>query len=497
MNIIYQYNTQPTFFIYDYETFGLNPALDRPVQFAGIRLDHKLNIIEKIKFFYCRIPNDYLPNPESVLITGLTPQFTIRHGLIESEFANRIYNIFNIPQTCIVGYNNIHFDDEFSRNIFYRNFYDPYSWSYQNGNSRWDILPILRAFYTLCPDQIQWPINNNNQISFRLTEITQINSIQHQQAHNATSDVFATLEIMKLLKTTHPELFQFLYNYRTKNQLKKIINFDKKHPLLHISNQMHDKHKNFVNFLIPIAWHPINRNILITYNLNNNIDNLLHFDTNIISQKLFQNQENIYSILNKLSLKLIRLNACPVLIPTFFLKKNMIFLNHTQTIFSNYQYCLKNLNLFQKNVINNNNFYSKLNKLFKIIDIYIHQKKINNQTHIDTQLYNRFFDNQDQKIIKKILNTDIEKLSTINFKETDNRLKSLLFYYRARNFIYTLNTKERKDWINYKKNILFKTEKYANYLKNINILLSYHKNIQKTKLLILLKEYYKYFHNIL
>ena len=34
-----------SFFIYDYESFGINPASDRPAQFAGIRTDADFNII--------------------------------------------------------------------------------------------------------------------------------------------------------------------------------------------------------------------------------------------------------------------------------------------------------------------------------------------------------------------------------------------------------------------------------------------------------------------
>lgn len=487
------YNIEPTFFIYDYETFGLHPASDRPVQFAGIRVNYTLNIIEKIKFFYCRIPNDYLPNPESVLITGITPQFTINHGLNEAEFAYHIFNILNIPNTCIVGYNNIHFDDEFTRNIFYRNFCDPYSWAYQNGNSRWDLLPVLKTFYSLCPNKIKWPINANNQISFRLTDITNSNAIQHVHAHNAKSDVYAALEIMKLLKTAQPKLFQFLYNHRTKNQLKKIIDLNQMNPLLYISNKIHDKHKNFINFLAPIAWHPTNHNILIAYNLSNNIDNLLYCDIDLIRKNLYHHQKKIHNVLNNISLQLIRLNACPILIPINFFDKNHDIIDCTKNIFLNYQYYLSNLNLLKTNM--NNNMYLKINKLCNIIQSYMNDKILNNQTHVDNQLYRGFFNYQDQKTIKKIRNTSIEKLSTIDLNGIDTRLKSLLFFYRARNFHCTLNSQEQKKWINYKKNILLKTQKYTDYSKQIHALLSCQNNFQKIKLLNLLKEYYKYFHN--
>lgn len=483
------------FLIYDYETFGINTKSDRPVQFASIRVNNKLHIIEKIQTFYCRIPNDYLPNPESILITGITPQFTMHYGLNESEFAYRIFNIFNnIPNTCIVGYNNIHFDDEFSRNIFYRNFCDPYSWSYKNGNSRWDLLPILRTFYSLYPEQIQWPTYSNDQISFRLTDIAHKNSIKHLNAHQAESDVYATLEIMKLLNSTQPQLFQFLYTHRTKYQLRKIINVDKINPILFISNKINNVHKNFINFLAPIAWHPTDSNILITYNLYNKISNLLNFNIETIDDYLTCNRLNIDKLFNKISLQLVRLNTCPILIPIHFLKKNCNISYNIKNILSNYQNCLHNLNLLRTNM--DYKIYLKINQIFTIIKAYIIKKQMNHQIHVDNQLYHQFFNHQDQEIIKIIRNTNIEKLSTKNFKGQDFRLKSLLFFYRARNFPYTLNAEEQKKWNNHIKKKLFETKRYLNYIEQIDILLSYQNDLNKIKNLILLKEYYKYLHKI-
>ena len=43
------------------------------------------------------------------------------------------------PGTCALGYNSLRFDDEVTRHLLYRNFYDPYAREWQNGNSRWDL----------------------------------------------------------------------------------------------------------------------------------------------------------------------------------------------------------------------------------------------------------------------------------------------------------------------------------------------------------------------
>ena len=163
---------EASFYWHDYETWGANPRVDRPSQFAGIRTDSELNIIGEPLMIYAQPTPDYLPNPEAVLITGITPQLASSEGVCESEFFKRIQREFQHPNSCIVGYNNIRFDDEVSRFGFYRNFIDPYAYSWQNGNSRWDVLDLMRLTYALRPEGIQWPVHDNGAVSFKLTDLT-------------------------------------------------------------------------------------------------------------------------------------------------------------------------------------------------------------------------------------------------------------------------------------------------------------------------------------
>ncbi|WP_313363583.1 exodeoxyribonuclease I, partial [Mixta calida] len=218
---------QPTFLFHDYETFGKSPALDRPAQFAGIRTDMDFNIIGEPEVFYCQPADDYLPQPEAVMITGITPQLAQARGVTEAEFARRIHALFTVENTCVVGYNNVRFDDEVTRNIFYRNFYDPYAWSWQNGNSRWDLLDVMRACYALRPDGINWPENDEGLPSFKLELLTQANGVEHNNAHDAMSDVYATIAMAKLVKEKQPKLFEFLFRHRTKQKINTLIDIPK------------------------------------------------------------------------------------------------------------------------------------------------------------------------------------------------------------------------------------------------------------------------------
>ncbi|MCB1737341.1 MAG: exodeoxyribonuclease I, partial [Gammaproteobacteria bacterium] len=153
---------------HDYETFGIDPARDRPVQFAAIRTDEDLNEIGEPIELFCKPPNDYLPQPDACLITGITPQRALERGLPETEFIARVNAEMAVPHTCSVGYNNLRFDDEVTRNALYRNFLDPYAREWQGGNSRWDIIDLLRAARALRPEGIEWPVNADGTPSLRL-----------------------------------------------------------------------------------------------------------------------------------------------------------------------------------------------------------------------------------------------------------------------------------------------------------------------------------------
>ena len=226
---------QPGFLFHDYETFGTSPSLDRPAQFAAIRTDAELNVIGEPEVFYCKPADDYLPQPQAVMITGITPQEALAKGDNEAAFARRIHDLFTVPQTCIVGYNNVRFDDEVTRNIFYRNFYDPYAWSWQHDNSRWDLLDVMRACYALRPEGIAWPENDEGLPSFRLEHLTVANGIEHQNAHDAMADVYATIAMAKLVKTRQPRLFDYLYSHRNKRKLATLIDVPQMKPLVHVS----------------------------------------------------------------------------------------------------------------------------------------------------------------------------------------------------------------------------------------------------------------------
>jgi exodeoxyribonuclease-1 len=277
---------------YDYETFGADPSFDRPSQFACIRTDEDLNEIDEPVQLFCRPSADYLPHPQACMITGITPQQCLQDGIPENEFIDQINRIFSVPETCVAGYNSIRFDDEITRYTLYRNFYDSYEREWKNGNSRWDILDVMRCAYALRPEGINWPKNDEGKVSFRLEHLTAANGIDLGQAHDAVVDVRATIAVARLLLEKQPKLYRYLYNHRSKNKLLDLVNVDQHKPLVHISG-MYGVDRGCMAIIVPIGWHPTNKNSFIAFDLSTDPHSLAGLTIEQMQQRLFTRQQDL------------------------------------------------------------------------------------------------------------------------------------------------------------------------------------------------------------
>ena len=204
-----------TFLFYDLETFGLNTRYDRIAQIAAVRTDMDLNIVGPPILLYPKLSPDYLPVPQSCLVTHITPQEVNQKGIPEAEAIKILRDEMMKPDTITLGYNTISFDDECVRNALYRNLYDPYEREYKNGCSRWDIINLVRAVRDLRPDGLIFNKKNEQGFtSFRLTDLTEENNIEQDGAHNALVDVYATINLAKLIKQKKPMFFKWAWEHK-------------------------------------------------------------------------------------------------------------------------------------------------------------------------------------------------------------------------------------------------------------------------------------------
>ncbi|WDD96780.1 exodeoxyribonuclease I [Thalassomonas actiniarum] len=434
----YDSNT-PSILWHDYETWGVSPKYDKPSQFAGIRTDLDLNIISEPEVFYCQPPQDYLPQPEACLVTGITPQKAQREGLTEAEFASRIHALFSQPNTCVAGYNNIRFDDEVTRYMFYRNFYDPYAREWQHGNSRWDIIDMVRACYALRPEGINWPTNDEGKVSFRLELLTKANGISHEAAHDAMSDVYATIAMAKLIKEKQPKLYDFIFNLKNKRQVAELIDVYNMTPIVHTSSRISSEH-GCTSWFAPVSYHPTNKNAVIAVDLAQDPEPLLNLSSEDIKARLYTKRQDLAEGELPIPVKLIHINKCPVVSPAkTLLPENAARLNIPR------EQCLANLTKLKG--------HDALRD--KLSDVFMPDFEGEEAPDAEHALYGgEFFSASDKAQMEVLHAMPVEQLAGHDFQFQDPRLPTLLFRYRARNFPLTLTSEELQKWQQYSSNKL-------------------------------------------
>ena len=425
---------QSSIYWYDYETFGIDPKKDRICQFAGIRTDEDLNIISEPLNIYCKAADDVLPQPEACLVTGITPQKTFEAGLIEAEFIAAINNEFTKPNTCVAGFNNIRFDDEFTRYTLYRNFFDAYAREWQNGNSRWDIIDLVRVTRALRPEGINWPLTEDGVPTNRLELITAANGISHEDAHDAMSDVYATIAVAKLIKDKQPRLYNYIYTNKSKQRIAKLLNVFKPDPVLHTSGMYPGTICN-TSIVMPIAPHPTNKNGIIVYDLRYDPQPLIELEAEAIKERVYTPKSELPEGIERIPLKTIHINKCPVVVPLNTL--NDAAAERIGIDYLSYQQHLDTL--------------KQAGDLTRKIQAVFSDNQFEAISDPDQSLYSGgFFNDYDRKQMQTIRNTCKEALNSLNIHFNDDRLEEMLFRYRARNYPETLNPDEKQDWQHYR-----------------------------------------------
>ena len=426
--------TENSFYWHDYETFGVDPQRDRAVQFAGIRTDFDFNIIGEPLVIYCQPADDTLPQPEACCVTGITPQLAKERGVCEAEFIAQIHKQMVQENTCTLGYNNLRFDDEVTRNLLYRNFYDPYAREWQNGNSRWDLIDLIRTVHALRPEGIQWPVDTEGKISFRLEKLTAENGIEHAAAHDALSDVHATIALAKLIQQAQPKLFQFFLLNRGKHQVKQLLQLGSYTPVVHVSG-MYGAEKQYLALVLPVCQHPVNSNGVIVYDLSVNPEVMLNLSAEEIQQRIFTTKADLPDGIERIPLKTIHINKCPIVAPAKVLRAI-----DADRLHIDIELCQKHSDLIQQSSA----LIAKLNKVFSEHKF---ASDSDSEPDPDLMIYSGgFFSAQDKQMMDKLRTLKPAALADFTFQSGDSRLNEMLFRYRARNYPELLSTEETVRW---------------------------------------------------
>jgi len=415
-------------FWYDYETTGINPRCDRPLQMAGLRTDFELNEIDEPVNLFCRPSDDILPHPAACAITGITPARLAEDGLSEADFMTRVHAQLAAPGTCGAGYNTLRFDDEMTRYSLYRNFFDPYAREWQGGNSRWDLIDVVRAAYALRPDGIVWPTDDEGRVTLKLERLTAANGIDHGNAHEALSDVRATIALARLIREKQPKLYDWLFQLRSKQKVLDQIRLLQ--PMVHVSGRF-SAARNYVGVVLPLAWHPRNKNALIVCDLHLDPQGMLDLDADTLRQRLYTRREDLAEDELPVPLKLIHINKCPVVAPLSVLRpEDRLRLG-------------MDVALYQQRALRLSD--AQQDWQAKVLAIYAREDLSSNEDP-EQQLYDGFIGDRDRRLCEQVRTVDPLQLAQEQWPFDDERLPELLFRYRARNFPDTLSSDEQERW---------------------------------------------------
>lgn len=420
-----------SFYWHDYETWGANPGIDRPCQFAGVRTDADFNVIGEPLNILCQPPVDILPHPQACLVTGLTPQKALRDGLPECEFVRRVHRELSQPGTCGVGYNSIRFDDEVTRYALYRNFFDAYEREWKNGNSRWDLIDVTRLCYALRPNGIEWPEREPGIPSFRLEHLTAANGIGHESAHDALDDVYATIAWAKLLREKQGKLFDYALQQRSKQAAAKMLDVKSQTPVLHVSS-MFPAAQGCLAVIAPLARHPRNQNSVICFDLSSDPSEMMTLSAEQIHHRVFTPTADLQAEgLERIPLKTVQTNKCPILATV-----RLLDVSAQQRLGIERKRCERHWQQLQQG----GDLQQRLQAVYEMAEF----EPINDP---ERALYSGgFFGDADRETMRRIRKTDAEQLAAFDWQFDDARLGELLFRYRARNYPHTLSETEQQRW---------------------------------------------------
>lgn len=421
-----------SFYFYDLETTGVNPRDARVMQFAGVRTNADLKPIGEPHNYLIKLTDDVLPDPDAIMITGITPQHTVSDGMNEAEFLRIFQAEISVPGTVFVGFNTVRFDDEFMRYMMWRNFYDAYEWQWQDGRSRWDVLDVVRMTRALRPEGIKWPFSPDGKPSNRLELLTSLNGLSHEAAHDALSDVYATIAVAQLVKDKQPKLFDFLLTLRDKKEIAKLVESDR--PFVYTSGKYANEFEK-TTVAVRLADHPRKKGALV-YDLRHDPTEFLGLSPAELVERWRWTRDEAAP--QRLPVKTLQYNRCPAIAPLGVLDAAS----------------RERLQLAQKTIDQNlvklkadSGFAERLHEALGIMDKAQQTSFLAGVREVDALLYDGFVEGNDKTVMSVVRAADKDSVLSdlhVNFK--DKRLQELLPLYKARNFPKSLSDEERLTW---------------------------------------------------
>lgn len=451
---LFMRDNQSTFFFYDLETSGVNPRSARIMQFAGQRTTLDLKPIGEPVNVLIKLTPDVVPEPDAIMITSITPQQTLTEGITEAAFLRLFTEEVATPGTIFTGFNTVRFDDEFMRFLHYRNFYDPYEWQWQDGRSRWDLLDMVRMTRALRPEGITWPFAPDGKPTNRLELLTDVNGLDHQNAHDALSDVHASIALANLLRAKQQKLFEYLLSMRDKKKVAALAGSGE--PFVYTSGQYASEYEK-TTIAVMLAPHPKKQGALV-YDLRHDPGVYKGYTPAQLAEAWRWKKDSSEP---RLPIKTLQYNKCPAVAPL-----GVLTAENRERLALDEATIKKHLQILREMP----DFATRVLEAQVILEKQTQTSFMAAPQDVDGQLYDGFFGDEDRILERALRVAAPEEVQDFAGQFHDTRLQTLVPLYKARNFASALDDAERTAWEAHYKQVLLdggEHSRLAKYFKRL------------------------------
>lgn len=297
---------------YDTETTGIRKDYDQIIQLASVQTDEDLNIIKGSESnLISKLKPDIIPHPKAFLTHKLDLDEIQKHGISEMEMAQKVHKRLMNGNICLSGYNTMAYDDEMLRRLFFRMLHDPYEHEFKNFNSRFDAFKLVELCHAFSPEVLSWPLNDKGEISLKLELLSKANGITHENAHEAISDVYATIDLVRIIKNANPKVYDYLHGLKNKAYAKSILS--NQTPVGYASG-LFGKENNRWSLVLPMIADKVNANQIICIDLRHDPSILMELSPEEISHFIFTRSADLPADAPKLPVLTIACNKLPPIV---------------------------------------------------------------------------------------------------------------------------------------------------------------------------------------
>jgi exodeoxyribonuclease-1 len=287
--------------------------------------------------------------------------------------------------------------------------------------------------YALRPEGIEWPRHEDGRPSFRLEALAAANGIGHQSAHDALSDVRATIGLARLLRERKKRLYDWLFQLRDKRKAMALLDLQGRVPVLH-TTRMYPSELGCTSLVMPLVQETRNKNSVLVYDLRHDPAPFLELDVEQLRARLFTRKDELPEGEERLPVKSVKVNKCPALAPIKVMDDAA-----AERISLDLNACRRHWKALQ----GEQRFIERLTEAYS-------GQEFGAIDDVDLALYDGFMDNQDRALFPRIRSLTPQQLAEAEFGFRDRRLPELLFRYRARNWPESLSADEMERWEAYR-----------------------------------------------